>query len=63
MTLEICWMQMNCLRVSYVRRKNLYQIVDYNTGEVVGYASRKADAVALLTAAGRTLIAKKMKKS
>ena len=56
-------MQMNCLRVSYVRRKNLYQIVDYDTGEVVGYASRKADAVALLNAAGRTLIAKKMKKS
>ena len=38
----------------------MYQIVDYNTGEVVGYASRKADAVALLNAAGRTLIVKKM---
>ena len=56
-------MQMNCHQDSYVRRKNLYQIVDYDTGEVVGYASRKADAVALLTAAGRILIAKKMKKS
>ena len=41
----------------------MYQISDPNTGEIIAYASRKADAVALLSAADQKLIVKKMKKS
>jgi|TARA_Y100000015_G_scaffold36640_1_gene38015 hypothetical protein len=41
----------------------MYQISDYDTGEIIAYASRKADAVALLSAADQKLIVKKMKKS
>ena len=41
----------------------MYEISDYDTGEIIAYVSRKADAVALLSAADQKLIVKKMKKS